>query len=52
LRDLAYRFAAGHSIRGVSARTVTTLVDAMAQVKEGGLSDAALAGILAKKDWD
>ena len=37
--------------QGGSARAVTALVQAMAQAKEAGLSDAALAGIFAKMDW-
>ncbi len=37
--------------QGGSARAVATLVQAAAQAKEAGLSDATLAGIFAKMDW-
>jgi len=37
--------------QGGSARAVATLVQAAAQAKEAGISDATLAGIFAKMDW-
>lgn len=38
--------------QGGAARAVSTLVQAAAQAKEAGISDAALAGIFAKLDWE
>jgi len=38
--------------QGGSARAVTALVQAAVMAKEAGISDAALAGIFAKMDWE
>jgi hypothetical protein len=37
--------------QGGSARAVTALIQGLVAAKEAGLSDAAVAGILAKMDW-
>ena len=38
--------------QGGSARAVTALIQGLAAAKEAGISDAALAGIFAKMDWE